>query len=59
MENTKTIYLAGSSRKSARRIARAKMQKAGLRRVNKIRYNARGMIMPSFFSQHWREYAAR
>lgn len=59
MKKTKTIYLAGSSRKSARRIARAKMQKAGLRRVNKARYNERGMILPSFFSQHWREYAAR
>lgn len=39
-------------RKILRRIARVKMEKAGLRRVNK-----RGLDGRSYFAVHWREYA--
>ena len=39
-------------RKIMRRIAHARMEKAGLKRVNK-----RGYDKTSFFSRHWREWA--
>lgn len=51
-------------RKYLRAIARANMEREGVKRINKRRYmvNPRtGMVekMPSFFAENWRKYAAR
>lgn len=45
-------------RKLARSIARAKMEKAGVQQMNKKKLN-KGGHPASYFSLHWREYAAR
>lgn len=46
-------------RKLARSIARAKMRRDGVRQMSKKKYAAAGGRPASYFSLHWREYAAR
>lgn len=48
-------------RKILRNIARAKMRKAGIKRVNKTRWfihpqTGDPMKIQSYFAEHWREY---
>jgi hypothetical protein len=49
-------------RKLRRSIARAKMQKEGIRRMNKKRHSTnpitgRPCILPSYFAENWRKYS--
>lgn len=49
-------------RKLKRSIARARMEKEGIRHINKKRhtrdpFSGRPVIQPSFFAENWREYS--
>lgn len=41
-------------RKYLRRIARYRMERAGIQHINRTR-KVKGQAIPSYFAQHWRE----
>ncbi len=41
-------------RKYLRRIARHRMEREGVRRINRTR-ESKGRVFPSYFAQHWRD----
>ena len=41
-------------RKYLRRIARHRMEQAGVQRINRT-HKVRGQVIPSYFAQHWRD----
>lgn len=43
-------------RKLLRRIAHAKMEAEGVRRINKPRRDLKGRKQPSYFAENWRKY---